>query len=306
MNLLITGAWQEACNHLEEIRSMGHEVCFMQWEKDALPCDPDWVEGVIGNGLFLSHPIEIFPRLRYIQLTSAGFDRIPMEYVKEHQIVIHNARGVYSIPMAEYAVTGVLCLYKQMFPLYEQQKERVWRKIRDLPELDGKSVLIIGCGSVGTECAKRFRAFGCKVTGVDLFPREDAAFESIFGIDHLDEKLQDADILILTVPLSEETRNLIDYERMQRLRENAVIVNIARGGILDLDAFVALRQQGYQLMAVLDVFDTEPLSPEHPIWKMDGIIITPHNSFVGEQNGVRLADVILYNLCNKAFQFHII
>ena len=112
MNLLITGAWHGAQEHIAEIEAMGHEVRFLQWEKDEI-VDPDWVEGVIGNGLFLHHPIESFPNLQYIQLTSAGFDRVPMDYVKAHGIEIHNAKGIYSIPMAEYAVAGVLQLYKQ-------------------------------------------------------------------------------------------------------------------------------------------------------------------------------------------------
>ena len=99
--------------------------------------------------LFLSHPIEKFTNLRYIQLTSAGFDRVPMEYVKVHNIEIRNARGVYSIPMAEFALCGVLQLYKQSRFFMENQKARTWEKHRRLLELSGKTVCIIGCGSVG-------------------------------------------------------------------------------------------------------------------------------------------------------------
>ena len=115
MNLLITGAWNGGKNYISEIESMGHQIRFMQYETDVLSCDENWVEGVICNGLFLSHPIEKFTNLKYIQLTSAGFDRVDMDFVKAHNIEIHNARGVYSIPMAEFAVCGVLQLYKQFF-----------------------------------------------------------------------------------------------------------------------------------------------------------------------------------------------
>ena len=146
MNLLITGAWQGAKDHLDALRAMGHEIVFLQQEKDALPVDPAWVEGVICNGLFLHHPIESFPNLQYIQLTSAGFDRVPMDYAKAHGIEIHNARGVYSIPMAEFSIAGVLQLYKQGRFFYENQKARRWEKRRDLMELSGKTVLILGCG----------------------------------------------------------------------------------------------------------------------------------------------------------------
>ena len=108
MNLLITGAWQDARAQIPALEKMGHSVKFLQYEKDALPCGYDWAEGIVCNGLFLHHPIEKFENLTYIQLTSAGFDRVPMDYVREKGIEIHNARGVYSVPMAEFALAGVL------------------------------------------------------------------------------------------------------------------------------------------------------------------------------------------------------
>jgi len=149
MNLLVTGAWSDGKNCIAELEAMGHTVTFMQFEKDALPCSYDWAEGVICNGLFLTHPIEQFTNLRYIQLTSAGFDRVDMDYVKSHGIEIHNARGVYSIPMAEFALCGVLQLYKQAAFFRENQRKHLWEKHRGLLELAGKNVLIVGCGSVG-------------------------------------------------------------------------------------------------------------------------------------------------------------
>ena len=179
MKLLITGAWSFTSEQLKQIESMGHSVVFMKNESEELPCKYEEIEGVICNGLFLHHPIEKFSSLRYVQLTSAGFDRAPMDYIKAHKIAIYNARGVYSVPMAEYAISGVLQIYKQSRSLYENQKKAVWEKRRDLLELCAKNVCIIGCGSVGTECAKRFNAFECNVIGVDLYPREDALFEKI-------------------------------------------------------------------------------------------------------------------------------
>ena len=135
MNLLITGAWTDAKKHIAEIEAMGHQVRFLQQEKDELPCTYEWVEGVICNGLFLHHPISRFINLRYIQLTSAGFDRVPMEEVQRRHIEIHNARGVYSIPMAEFAIAGVLDLYKDMARFREQQKRHEWSKNRSIPTL---------------------------------------------------------------------------------------------------------------------------------------------------------------------------
>ena len=297
MNLLITGAWQNAKDYIEKLEADGHEVEFLQFEKDDLPCSYAWIEGVICNGLFLSHDIRKFVNLKYIQLTSAGFDRVPMDYVKEHKIAIHNARGVYSIPMAEFALFGVLELYKRGKVFFENQTEHIWEKQRNILELFGKRVCIVGCGSVGTECAKRFRAFGCEVFGIDLFPREDEHYEEMLGLDKLEDVLMESDIVVLTLPLTEKTRHLMNEAKLKQMKSGTVLVNIARGAIVDTDALIdALPNIGG---AVLDVFEEEPLSEECPFWDMENVIVTPHNSFVGDGNGKRLDEVILGNLLEK-------
>ena len=294
MNLLITGAWQQAKEHIAEIEQMGHTVAFLQYEKDELPCAYEWVEGIIGNGIFLTHPIEKFVNLRYIQLTSAGFDRVPMDYVKEHNIMIHNARGVYSVPMAEFAVSGVLQLYKQASFFRENQQKHQWVKERDIMEIYGKRVVIVGCGSVGTECAKRFGAFGCRVIGVDVMAREDEQYDVIKALDTLDQELSAADILILSVPLTDMTRRLMNAERLKRLKHDAILVNISRGSVVDERALEqCINRIGG---AVLDVFESEPLAEDSILWDMENVLVTPHNSFVGEGNGRRMRELFLSNL----------
>ena len=294
MNLLVTGAWSDGKKCTSELEAMGHSVVFMQFEKDELPCPYEWVEGVVCNGLFLSHPIEKFTNLRYIQLTSAGFDRVDMDYVKAHGIEIHNARGVYSIPMAEFALSGVLQLYKQAAFFRENQKRHLWEKHRGLLELAGKKVLVVGCGSVGNECAKRFAAFGCEVTGVDLYPREDGFYSKVLPLDKLDDTLITADIVVLTLPLTEQTRHLIDDSKLSLMKDGETLVNIARGAIIDTNAL--LNHIDRFTGAVLDVFEEEPLNENSPLWDKQNIILTPHNSFVGERNGGRLREIISENL----------
>lgn len=294
MNLLITGAWQQAKLYMPELEKMGHHVQFLQFEKDELPCPYEWVEGIIGNGIFLSHPIEKFSNLRYIQLTSAGFDRVPMDYVKAHGIIIHNARGVYSVPMAEYAVAGVLSLYKEQRFFAHNQMEHTWEKKRDLRELLGRKVCILGCGSVGTECAKRLEAFGCTVLGVDITTGERKFFSHIYHLDHVREVLSVSDVVIITLPLTEQTFHLVNQDFLSSVKAGAIIVNIARGALIDTRALIlALKEKLGG--AVLDVFEEEPLG-ESPLWDMDNVIITPHNSFVGDGNGQRMSQVIMENL----------
>lgn len=295
MNLLITGAWQNAKENIDSIEKMGHTVVFMQYEKDELPCDYLWVEGVICNGLFLSHPINKFENLKYIQLTSAGYDRVPMDYVKEHNIEIYNARGVYSIPMAEFAVSGVLQLYKNAKYFIKNQQNKLWQKNRNLIELYGKNVCIVGCGSVGTECAKRFKAFGCKIFGVDLVTIQNENFDDIIHLEKLDEILPKSDVVILTLPLTKDTYHIIDKKRLDNLKDGSVLVNIARGAIVDTEALItALENKLYG--AVLDVFEDEPLLNDSNLWNFENVILTPHNSFVGDKNFFRLNSTIILNL----------
>lgn len=296
MNILITGAWQEAEKSINAIENMGHKVVFLQYEKDNLTCDYEWVEGVICNGLFLYHPIEKFINLKYIQLTSAGYDRVPMEYINEHNININNARGVYSIPMAEFAIAGVLQLYKHMDRFAENQKDALWNKERNLSELFGKTVCIVGCGNVGTECAKRFKAFGCKVVGVDIVTREDKNYGKIELIDNIDEVLVYSDIVVLTLPLTEHTFHIINKNRFEKIKRESVLVNIARGAVVDTAAMIEALDNKKLGGAVLDVFEEEPLDEKNRLWSMENVIVTPHNSFVGDGNNQRLSRVIINNL----------
>ena len=293
MNLLITGAWQQAEAVIPQIEQMGHKVAFLRQETDELPCPAEWVEGIIGNGLFLSHPIDQFVNLRYIQLTSAGFDRVPMKTVREKGIEIHNARGVYSIPMAEFAVAGVLSLYKGLGQFQARQQKHEWVKNRSIRELCGKNVLIVGCGSVGTECAKRFGALGCHVDGVDIAVRDDARYRRIYPLENLDDVLPGKAVVILTLPLTDETRGLIGRERLELIR-GSVLVNIARGAIVDQEALAAWDGE-----AVLDVFEDEPLDADSPLWDKPGFLLTPHNSFVGDGNGERLKALIMGNMMGQ-------
>ena len=288
MNLLITGAWSQAKDCVSSIQEMGHRVVFMQKEKDNLPCAPDWVEGVICNSLLLSHPIEKFPNLRYIQLTSVGLDRVPMDYIHEHEIEIHNAGNAYCIPMAEFAVASVLNVYKRMRDFAENQRKHKWEKYYDLRELAGKTVMILGCGNLGRECAKRFKAFDSAVVGINRTIKDIPYFDQIISLESLEDVIVHADIIIIALALTDQTKGLINQKIMDKVKEDAVIVNLSRGAIIDAE--------NQSRTAAQDVFETEPLESSNALWDKNNIIITPHNSYVGEGNEIRLRNIILENL----------
>lgn len=299
MKLLITGAWSCTQEQIEKIRDLGHEIDFLQQEKDKVK-EPEKYDAVICNGLFLYHDIKEFKNLKYIQLTSAGFDRVPIDYIKKQDIKIYNARGVYSIPMAEFAIGGVLQIYKKSKFFYKNQTQKKWDKNREIIELYNKTVCIIGCGSIGEECAKRFAAFGCRVLGLDLVIKSNEHFEKIYSITQIDKILSISDIVLLTLPLTDKTRHLFNKDRFEICKTGMVLVNIARGGIVDTDALCDALDSKLS-GAVIDVFEEEPLNEEASLWEYDNVIITPHNSFVSECNRDRLFSVIYENLkkCNK-------
>ena len=150
---------------------------------------------------------------------------------------------------------------------------------------------MVGRGRVGTGSTKRFKAFDCQVSGVDVIVMEDKWYDKIIKIEEIDRELQGADVVVLTVPLTKETRGLIDERRLKLIGEQGILVNIARGGIIDQKALEA-----WNGSAVLDVFEEEPLEGESPLWEKEKMIVTPHNSFVGSGNGKRMLNVILGNL----------
>lgn len=301
MKLLITAAFSGDESFYSELRKIGYEIVFINDEKADLKKQgvlAEEIEGVICNGLFLYNDIKKFSSLKFVQLTSAGLDRVPVGYINEKGIKLFNAKGVYGIPMAEYAVCGVLQLYKNTEFFYKNQQKGVWQKNRNLLELYGKTVCIFGCGNVGQECAKRFKAFGCKVIGLDISPYESDLFDYIKRADEFEEVFSESDVIVLTAPLTEKTENFIDSEKIGAMKEGCVIVNVSRGKVIDEKSLIdgLKRKLGG---AVLDVFNEEPLSQGSPLWKMENVIVTPHNSFVGDGNNERLKALILKNLIKE-------
>lgn len=289
MNILVTSAFQLNSEELAALEAAGHKV-FLHPDERASVEQPERYEAVVCNGLFLYNSIERFTNLRLIQLTSAGLDRVPLDYIRAHGIELHNAAGVYSIPMAEFAVCGILQIYKQSRFFAANQAQHKWEKHRGLLELSGKRVCILGCGDVGREIAKRLKAFGCRITGVNRTARALPDFDEILPLDKFPDAAAVCDILICCIALTPETRGIVGKEVFDHLPVGAIFVNIARGALADEAALTAWLQSGGH--AVLDVFEEEPLPEDSSLWGMENMILTPHNSFVGEGNQERMWEMI--------------
>ena len=232
MNILVTGAFQLNSDERKQLESAGHKV-FVHGDERALVDCPERYEAVVCNSLFLYNPIEHFTNLRVIQLTSAGLDRVPLDDIRVRNIALHNAAGVYSVPMAEFAVCGILQLYKQSSFFAVNQTQHKWEKHRGLLELSGKHACILGCGDVGREIAKRLHAFGCHITGVNHTVRELSDFDEVLPLDKLTETASACDILVCCIALTQETRGIVSKEIFDRLHDGAMFVNVARGALAD-------------------------------------------------------------------------
>lgn len=291
MKTLVTGALQATSEELKRLEELGLEITFHQNERDEV-ANPEQFEAVIGNGLFLYNDIEKFTNLKYIQLTSAGTDRVPTDYVSEHGIVLKNAAGVYAAPMAEWTLMRLLELYKNADRLFAN---RGWNKDRTWREIGCKTACIVGFGAYGREVAKRLKAFDVHVCVVNRSIKNSPFADEFYTMDKLDEALAKADIVIPAIALTDETKRLMNAERFAAMKNGAVFINATRGGLVDEAALIdALKSK--LAGAALDVFETEPLPDDSKLWQMENLLISPHNSFVGENNHARLMSVVMNNL----------
>jgi phosphoglycerate dehydrogenase-like enzyme len=206
-------------------------------------------------------------RLRVIQTLSAGVDWLVGNVPK--QVMVCNARGVYDAPLAEWVVGAILAMQRGLVQARDAQARREWDEIEP-PELAGRRVVILGLGSIGTAISNRLRPFGVEVIGVARTARD-----GVRGLADLDEVLPEAEILVNILPLTGETRGLLDARRLGLLPDGALLVNAGRGRTIETSALVEELQAG-RMRAALDVTDPEPLPGDHPLWGLPNVLISPH------------------------------
>lgn len=295
MKILVTNAYALTAEETAALEALGLTVLTCP---DTEPYDGDPAQiDLIACKFFFSHnDIGRYRALRYIQISMAGFDHMPMDYIAAHGIEFHNARDVYSSPIAEFGIAGLLALYKRLRLFEQRQNARVWEIEPHLTELAGKQALIVGAGSIGAAFARRLQAFDCRVTGLARTAGTREHFDEVLTMDKLDACLPEADIVIMCLPNSAETRHIMGERQFSLVKPGAYFINIARGALADEPALVAALQSGRLGGAVLDVFETEPLPQDSPLWAMENVIVTPHTSYGAQFNERRNAAVMLRNL----------
>lgn len=300
-NLLLTGSFAYTKNQIFSLKELGWNVDFLQFEENAITAYEKY-DAVVCNGLFLHHDIKKFRNLKYIQLTSAGYDRVPITYIREHNIMINNARGVYSIPIAEHTIMLILNLLRNAPFFSKNQQNKVWEKNRFAIELSGKTVAIAGCGSIGLEIAKKLTGFDAKITGLDIIPIKSEYLTECRDIKELHSVVKNAAVFISAMPYSEHAHHIFNSEFFSAMNNNGVFINISRGKLVDENALFDALYNNKIKSAAIDVFEDEPLAFESKLWDLDNLIITPHNSFIGDGNPARMFDIIYNNLKNCIYK----
>jgi phosphoglycerate dehydrogenase-like enzyme len=259
--------------------------------------------GFWGNALVEMYPDpqvlrERAPKLRWVQLTSAGVDRAARSGLVGSEFMITNASGVHATPIGEYVICIMLMFCKGAATFVRAQERREWTRFMSR-ELYGKTVGIVGYGHIGEGVAKLAKAFGCRIIATRRSvtePTNTDLVDELLPSSALPRVLAESDFVVLTVPLTNETRHMIDDAALRSMKPTGVLINIARGAVIDTEALIRALKDGTIAGAGLDVFEQEPLPPDHELWSMENVIMSPHISGGTEIYNQRAVAIFCENL----------
>lgn len=225
-------------------------------------------------------------RLRWVHSAAAGVGNALYPEMRASDVVLTNSAGVHAIPIAEYIVAGVLYLFRGFDVAVDQQRRAEWNKRpfvgEDSPlrEVCGSRLVVVGTGGIGSEAAVRLAALGARCVGVRrrVSLGKPPGFDRVIGYAELEAELPDADAVVLAAPLTSETRDILSATRLDRLPRRSIIINVARGALIDEAAMIDRLRHGRLRGAVLDVFLDEPLASDSPLWQLRNVLVTPHVS----------------------------
>ncbi|HHU56292.1 MAG TPA: D-2-hydroxyacid dehydrogenase [Acholeplasmataceae bacterium] len=238
-------------------------------------------------------------KLKWIQFLSAGFDTVDVDILQNTNIIFTNAKDIYSITIAEDVIGRMLMINRNVKKYLQNMKEKVWKKYNDEVELYGSTVGIVGVGSIGKEIAKRLEPFNVNVIGYRRRYEQEPYFNDIYiGKEGLENLLKQSDYIILALPLNKESYHLINAKTLKLMKPNAVLINIARGEIINQEDLIVALENNWIRAASLDVAVPEPLPSDNKLWTLDNVYITPHNSLSSPNISMRLAELICENIQN--------
>lgn len=232
-------------------------------------------------------------------LNSAGSDYYVQDGILYPSTILTNASGIYGKAIAEHTIGAILSLNKNFQHYIRQQEQHLWNPLKTGKELYHSTVVIIGLGDIGYEIAKRLKSFHCRVIGVKRhmmpLPRY---IDELYTIERLDDVLPLGDFVILALPQTKQTYHLMNHERLNKLKKDAVLVNVGRGSAIDTQALIEVLKQDHLYGVALDVFEEEPLPSYCELWNFDNVLLTPHCSGGYVWNSTRdyFTDLVIRNL----------
>ncbi|MCR1934907.1 phosphoglycerate dehydrogenase [Clostridium tepidum] len=284
--------------NMGKIENLGYDITIINEKEIQYKNEFKDIEVLVCYNPFNTLDISLMKNLKWIQLSSTGVDQVPKEIVLKNNIIVTNNNGGYSIPIAEWIILKTLELLKNSKSFYKKQENKEWKLDTSLLELYGKTIGFIGTGSIAKEAAKRFSAFDVNILGVNTKGRDVEYFDKCYSKDSIKEMVSKCDILVVSIPYTKETENLVDENILNSMRDESLFINISRGNIVDEKKLIENLRLGKIRGAALDVFQNEPLAKDNPIWDLENIIITPHNSWISEKRNVRRFNAIYENLKN--------
>lgn len=259
------------------------------------------IEVLIARQGAVNAMLECFPNIRWLQLLNAGYEKVDLELLRARGIRFTNARSVYCKTIAEDVLTKMLLLARNYMVHMRDQEICSWATDEQLPnanlDLFGKKLCILGVGNIGREIALRARAFGLHIMGYDPYMKAQEGFDEVFGDPKaLPKLLSESDFVVTSLPVTDETRDIINQETLGYMNKNAYLINVARGDVINEEALVYALNNGIIRGAAIDVAKREPLPPDSPLWTAKNIIITPHRAAYGDQMKNRMCGLIERNL----------
>lgn len=275
-------------------------VCAPQ---EALPGQPvtqedvDWAQVILGN--VPAAMLHGSPALEWLQTNSAGVEAYIQPGVLAGDTLLTNATGAYGLAIAEHMLGMLLELFKKLELYRDAQKSGAWQSQGAVKAVYGSTVLVLGMGDIGGEFAARCKALGAKVIGVRRSPRPCPEYaDEVHLLEDLDSLLPQADVVAITLPGTDATRGLMSRERLAKMKEGAVLLNVGRGFIVDTEALCDALERGHLSGAGVDVTDPEPLPPTHRLWNIPTAVVTPHISgfYHLRETHERIVGIFLENL----------
>lgn len=281
---MVVGCMRD-CNEVESAKlrqSLGEadELLFFE-DCKALRHSPekDKIEVLIGEP-----PLDVLRELKglkWLQMTWAGVDMYTGKNVFPEGIRLTNASGVFGKVISEYILAGVLALHRKVFEYRAQMQQGGWQAVAGERTLEGRKALILGAGDIGSETARKLKAFDAEVWGIRRVDRDKPQyFDKMYTMDSLDELLPEADLVIASLPGTCHTEGLMTKERLLAMKKDALLVNVGRRTLLSTQDLLEVLEEGHLAGVLLDVVDPEPLPAEHPLRHIERVILTPHISGV--------------------------